>query len=93
MHLPKPTLLRKGRVLEVVRFNREVRGDVTADHLRAYPTIEHSPCNTACIVCGDSAPKVLTILLSDRVKTLSNLIQQALGSAPSTKSVAPIGIA
>ena len=76
-----------------VRLNDKIGCDMVVDHLRAYPTTEHSPCNTACMVCGDSAPKVLTMLLSDRVKTLSNLIQQALGRAPSTKSVAPIGMA
>ena len=35
MHFPKPTLLRKGRVLEVVRRNPKVRCDMVANHMRA----------------------------------------------------------
>ena len=55
---------------------------VLRNYFPAYPTTEHNPCNTDARVCGDIAPNVLTMLLSDRVKILSNLIQQALGSAP-----------
>lgn len=32
MHLPQPTLLREGRVLEVIRLNHKVCCDVVADH-------------------------------------------------------------
>lgn len=52
-------------------------------YLGPYPTTEQSPCNTLCNVCEDNLPKVLMMLLSERVKTLSNLIQHSLGSIPS----------
>ncbi len=34
MHFPEPTFLSKRRVLEVVRLNHKVRGDVVASRLR-----------------------------------------------------------
>ncbi len=34
MYLSQPTLLRKGRILEVVFVNRKIRPDVIADHLQ-----------------------------------------------------------
>ena len=33
MHFPKPTFLIERRILEVVRLNPKVRGDMVADHL------------------------------------------------------------
>ena len=38
-------------------------------------------------------PKVFTMLLSESVKTLSNLIQHAFGSVPSAKSAVSTGSA
>jgi len=37
MHLPQPTLLGKGRVLEVISLNHKIRRDVVADHLQPVP--------------------------------------------------------
>jgi hypothetical protein len=34
MHFPKPTFLREGRILEIVRFNDKIRCDVVAEHFQ-----------------------------------------------------------